>query len=211
MNIQAVSQIRVKPLCHKHFCLVTQDFLFQVKEDKENFFGFLGKKNGGVSGLIIGVKDIEKSKEFYQKVLGYDIVIYEGIGKFDDFVGIKGGKSKFKRIILQQSKISDNKFKNYFGKNEIELLEVLNKDKVIDNKNNVVNPYRFGYFTADNRDIIGNYIELGYKCKSKANEKYIEIIDPDGVVISCNESTNYKKPNILDDLSIFSKITKQKL
>ena len=210
-NIVSVSNIRNKPLYNKHFHIVTQDFLFQIKEDKNNFFGYLGRKNGGISGIIIGVYDIEKSKEFYKKVLGYDTVIYEGEGKFDDFDGINGGDAVFKRIVLQQSNIHTNKYNNFFGKNEIELLQAVTRNKIFEKKENIVNPYRFGYFSGDNRDILGNYLELNYKLKSKGNQSYISITDPNGIPISCIESTTQKKTNIFFDLSIFTNFFKHKL
>lgn len=211
LNIQRVTNIRVKPLYHKHFHIITQEFLFQIKEDKHNFFGYLGKKNGGINGIIIGVSNIEKSKEFYQKVLGYDVIVYEGKGEFEDFDGIEGGNNIFKRVILQQSNPATNVFTNYFGKSDIELLQVIEDKNITHNDTNVVNPYRFGYFTVDNRDIIGNYLELGYNFDYKGNEKYIQITDPDGIVITCQESASPKKPNVFDDIKIFAKITKQKL
>ena len=211
MNVSYFSDIRVKPLFCSHFHIVTHDFLFQIKEDKNDFFAHLNKKNGGINGLIIGVSDFEKSKEFYSKVFGYDTVIYEGKGKFEDFEAIDGGNATFKRIVLQQSNSQNSKFSNFFGKNELELIKVIDRDnyKIIDK--NVVNPYRFGYFSADNRDIIGNYTELGYEYDKSGNEEYIEITDPDGVVISCNQSIIQKKANFFNDLSIFAKFFKQKL
>lgn len=210
-NIQSISDIRVNPLYYKHFHFVTQDFLFQIKEDDSDFFGFFGKNNAGVKGLIIGVSDIEKSKEFYQKVLGYNHIIFEGVSEFEDFEGIIGGDSIFKRVILRQATPADNKFKNFFGNNEIELLQVVEKENTFENAPNIVNPYRFGYFSVDNRDVIGNYTELGYKYESSGNDKFIQISDPDGVVITCQESTIHKKPTLFDDISILSKIFNHKL
>lgn len=210
-NLASLTTIRVKPLYHKHFHLVTQNFLFQIKADDSDFFGFFNKKNGGVKGLILGVKDIEKSKEFYKKVLGFNEIIYEGQGKFEDFEGLNGGNNIFKRAIVKQSNQTDNKFKNYFGITEIEFLQVINKEQLIQKNTNEVNPYRFGFTSVDNSDIIGNYIELGYDCEVSGNEEYIEISDPDGITITCQKKAIKKRATFLDDITILSKRFKQKI
>ena len=44
--------------------------LFQITES-DNWFSQRGDDTGGVYGAILGVSDIEKSKEFYKTILGY--------------------------------------------------------------------------------------------------------------------------------------------
>ena len=47
---------------------------------------------GGVAGVVIGLSDIDRSLSLYQDILGYDTVVYDGEGIFDDFDGLNGVK-----------------------------------------------------------------------------------------------------------------------
>ena len=52
---------------------------------------------GGVAGTLIGVSDIDKSIELYRDVLGYETVIYDQEGNFDDLSGLPAGTGKVRR------------------------------------------------------------------------------------------------------------------
>lgn len=49
-----------------------------------DWFGKRKQHTGGPAGALLGVSDIEKSKTFYANILGYDTVVYDKTGKFDD-------------------------------------------------------------------------------------------------------------------------------
>jgi catechol 2,3-dioxygenase-like lactoylglutathione lyase family enzyme len=100
--------------------------LFQIIES-DNWFTKRGDDTGGVYGAILGVSDIEKSKEFYSKILGYDTVLWEGEDKFKDLQSLKGGKSKFKRAILTHSKPRKGGFSPLLGQSQIELVQNLDE------------------------------------------------------------------------------------
>ncbi len=210
-NLRGISNILVRPLFHKHFHIVAQDLLFQIIEDNSNFFAHFERKNAGVYGLIIGVKDIDKSIEFYKKVLGYDKVIIHQKQQFEDFEGIEGGENEYERVVIQQSKASDDVFSKYFGSNQIELIQVIDKEHFKIEQANVINPYRFGFYTVDNRDIIGNYIELGNLFEYPSAQKFIEITDPDGIKITCLQTNQIKVKLNFNDLKVFLKRIKNKI
>ena len=125
-------------------------------------------------------------------------------------MGIEGGDNIFKRIVLTQNP-AENRFGNYFGVSEIELIEALDVEGLKIGGSSVLNPFRFGFYSVDNRDIIGNYIELGYDCNYRGNEEAIVLKDPDGVEITCIASEHRKKPNFVDDLRILLKLKKNRM
>ena len=108
---------------------------FQVIEN-DSVFRETRDFTGGSYGVIIGVSDIEKSLEFYKKVLGYDKVIYEREGVFRDFSSLPGGENKFKRVLLTHSKKKEGALSNIFGDSQIELIQVLDREpnKIYENR-----------------------------------------------------------------------------
>ena len=116
------------PLGNKHFYLKDiYSNLWEIKEYQEVF-----KKeqavNGGVYGTVIGVKNIEESLIVYHDILGYSEVVYDETGTFDDFNGIPGSDYKFRRVLLRHTDIKNGAFSTLFGKSEIELVQVLDRD-----------------------------------------------------------------------------------
>ncbi|MCF0206571.1 MAG: VOC family protein, partial [Bacteroidales bacterium] len=75
---------------------------FQVVEDKYLYID-RNQLSGGTVGAMIGVTDIEKSLSVYRDVLGYDTVVYDVTGNFDDLKFMNGGEQKFRRVLLKSS------------------------------------------------------------------------------------------------------------
>ncbi len=128
--------IQKSPNNKDHF-FVTDPYnnYFQVVENEEVFHE-TDALTGGVLGAIISVSDIEKSIEFYEKVLGYNKVIYSKEGVFRDFSSLPGGENKFKRVLLTHSKKRKGAFSNLLGASEIELIQVLDRkpNKIYENR-----------------------------------------------------------------------------
>lgn len=78
---------------------------------------------GGVSGAIIGSTDIDKARTLYSDILGYDEVVYDEEGVFEDFDGLPGGNQQYRRVLLRHSKVRKGGFSKMFGPTEIELVE----------------------------------------------------------------------------------------
>ena len=93
--------------------------------------------NGDSSKLAYGynnnlfVKDlnssIEESLVVYRDILGYNEVVYDQTGIFNDYKSIPGGDKEFRRVLLRHSDIKHGAFSPLFGKSEIELIQVLNR------------------------------------------------------------------------------------
>lgn len=85
------------------------------------------KLTGGPAGALLGVNDIEKSIDFYGAILGYDTVVYDKVGKFDDLKNLPGGDVEVRRVLLQHSKPRAGAFSKLLGSSSIELVQVKGK------------------------------------------------------------------------------------
>lgn len=59
-----------------------------------------GKEFGGVIGCMIGVKDMDGARKVYSDLLGYNKVIYNEYGHFDDLAWMAGGSGEFRRTLV---------------------------------------------------------------------------------------------------------------
>jgi len=95
--------------------------IFQLVEAEEWFMD--EKKNtGGSYGAIIGVSDFDKARVVYSDILGYDKVIYDKTGLFNDLSELSGGNKECRRVLLRRSKPFTGAFSNVLGNSEIELI-----------------------------------------------------------------------------------------
>jgi catechol 2,3-dioxygenase-like lactoylglutathione lyase family enzyme len=111
---------------------------FWIKDPFGNYFQIIKtntkfvdehKVTSLVGGAIIGVPNIEEAKEVYQKILGYDVVVYatEAI-KQNDLSFVPGCEDTFKRVLLRHSEVREGGFGKLFGPTEIELVEVVGRE-----------------------------------------------------------------------------------
>ncbi|MFT4664105.1 MAG: catechol 2,3-dioxygenase-like lactoylglutathione lyase family enzyme [Polaribacter sp.] len=102
----------------------------------DNWFRKNNSFTGGVYGCTIGVSDIEKAREVYSDIIGYDEVVYDETGTFEDFASLDGGNQKFRRVLLTHSKPRIGAFSQLLGKSEIELVQVLDRTpkKIFENR-----------------------------------------------------------------------------
>ena len=86
-------KIKQNPAGKRHFFVYDPyGNLFDIEEDDYVFSSKTDKPTGGANGVIIGVSDIEKSAEFYSKLIGYDTIEYDETGVFDDLQNICGDR-----------------------------------------------------------------------------------------------------------------------
>lgn len=97
--------------------------LFQVVKD-HTIFRNEKKLTGATFGAWIGVSDIDRARKLYSGILGYDVVIYDKEGKFEDLSNLPGGNQTFRRVLLKHSKSVRGTFSRLFGPSRIELIEV---------------------------------------------------------------------------------------
>jgi len=86
------------------------------------------KYTGGIYGVIIGVLDIEKALLLYRDILGYDKILYDVTGTFDDIKVIPGGEEIIRRVCLTHSKPRYGSFSKLYGTSCIELVKCVNRN-----------------------------------------------------------------------------------
>lgn len=126
MNVNGISK---DPQGRDHF-FINDPYgnLFQVV-GSHSWFKIERKKFTGASyGAIIGVSDIDKAARLYSGILGYDSVVYDKEGVFDDFKAIPGGDRIFRRVLLRLSKAPLGFLSRILGPSEIELIQVKNRN-----------------------------------------------------------------------------------
>jgi catechol 2,3-dioxygenase-like lactoylglutathione lyase family enzyme len=95
--------------------------MFQMVEGEEWFINEK-KETGGSYGVIIGVSDIERARQIYSDILGYDEVVYDKTGVFHDLSVFPGGKNEYRRVLLKSSKPFSGPFSKIFGQSMMELI-----------------------------------------------------------------------------------------
>jgi len=94
------------------------------------------KHTGGGHGAIIGCTDISRSMEFYKNILGYDVVVYDKTGIFEDLKILPGGDKTIRRVLLRHSKQRSGPFSGLFDSSEIELVQAMDRTpkKIFENR-----------------------------------------------------------------------------
>lgn len=123
-GLDVMGEVTQMPNGQDH-CFVKDPYgnIFEIVPS-DDWFTTKQPTTGGMYGATIGVTDIEKSKEFYSKILGYDTVIYDESGQFDDLKILPGGDGNFRRVLLTHSQARRGPFSKMLGKSEIELVQV---------------------------------------------------------------------------------------
>ena len=101
--------------------------VFEVVEGKGWFSKNDRYTTGGVYGALIGVSDIDRSRRFYGELLGYDQVVYDETGRFDDLAALPGGKGEYRRVLLRHSQPRRGAFSRVLGPSELSLVQALDR------------------------------------------------------------------------------------
>ena len=78
---------------------------------------------GGAAGCMIGSSDVEKARSFYSEILGYDTVVYDETGTFEDLAPLPGGTARFRRVLLTHGQSRRGAFAPVLGPTRIELIQ----------------------------------------------------------------------------------------
>jgi len=100
--------------------------IFHIVEATDWFMN-LKKVSGGSYGAIIGVSDIDRALKVYSGILGYDRVVYDVTGTFDDLGSLPGGSGTFRRVLLAPARPFHGGFSPIFGQSTIELLQATDR------------------------------------------------------------------------------------
>jgi len=174
--------------------------------ESSSWFKDEGKPTGGVSGAIVGVSDIDNSFEVYSKLLGYDKILSDLTGKFNDLVGVPGGTGTFRRVLLTHSKPRKGAFSPLFGETQIELIQAMDRTPNKIFKDRLWGDLGFIHLCFDIRHMESLEKEcnaMGYQFTVNSNVKHNEkgsfdmgeaaghftyIEDPDGTLIEFVET-----------------------
>lgn len=91
---------------------------------------------GGIYGAVVGVSDMERSIDFYSKVLGYSTVVYDQTGEFGDWQAVAGSFEHYRRVLLRHPERRKGPFSRLLGDTEIELVQALDRvpRKIFENR-----------------------------------------------------------------------------
>ncbi len=178
--------------------------IFQLVEATD-WFREEKKGTGGAYGAIIGVSDIDRARIIYSDILGYDEVIYDKTGIFDDIADLSGGKKECRRVLLKRSEPFSGAFSKVLGQSVIELIcSTSGKGKKIyegrfwgdpgfihlcydmngmDNLKNFCESKGFPFTVDSKSSHEGNSFDMG---EAAGHFSYIE--DPDGTLIEFVET-----------------------
>lgn len=199
-GVELLSSVSENVAGKKHFYLKDQWGNILEIVEANDWFKSYKSHTGGIYGCTIGVTDIEKSKQFYSSILGYDEIIGDAKGNFEDVAKLPGGKKSFRRVLLKNSKKREGAFSRLLGDSEIELVQVLDREPTPIFKDRFWGDLGFIHLCFD----INGMEELRKLCESKGHPftadssdsfdmgeaaghfSYIE--DPDGTLIEFVET-----------------------
>ncbi len=177
-----------------------------------------GHHSGGVIGCSTGVSDIDKAFKLYKEVLGFDEVVYDQTGVFEDWGELLHGKGKFRRVLLSQSAQPGGGFAKVTGKTYIELIQALDRTPEFIFKDRIWGDTGFAHigFDVKGMNALGNDLKAagyGFTCdsndalsmgKTKVHCTYIH--DDDRTLIEMIEV--YKVP-IIEKWGVFLNVEKR--
>lgn len=174
--------------------------------------------SGGVIGCSTGVSDMEKSFKLYKEILGFDEVIYDVTGTFEDWKNLHEGREKYRRVLLSQSAQPGGGFAKVTGKTYIELIQALDREPKFIFKDRIWGDLGFAHIGFDVKGMseLGKDLEnngYGFTCDSndalnmgntKVHCTYIH--DDDRTLIEMIEV--YKVP-IIEKWGVFLNVEKR--
>ncbi len=95
---------------------------FQVVKGN-SWFSSRNQPTGGVCGVIIGVSDIDKALSLYTKALGFEQLVYDQNGVFEDLAS----EGQFRRVLLRKPQKDVGAFSKLLGHIDVELVQCLDR------------------------------------------------------------------------------------
>jgi len=103
--------------------------IFRIEREDGRFMD-TRDATGGIAGCVIGVSDMDASLRFYREILGYDTVLFDSSGVFEELSVLPGGTAAFRRVRLGHSKPRAGAFSNLLGASHIEMIQSLERKPV---------------------------------------------------------------------------------
>ncbi len=201
----ACTALKPDPLGAARFLIQDPDGLFFFGVEDPQTFTKTAACIGGIGGLSIGVSNIAASKAFYAN-LGFDQVLYEGSGTYEDLHGFPGGDQFVERLILGTKEMATGPFGAVIGFSKIELIAAPHRNAQKIFRGRIWGDTGFVHLGLDVFNMTGLQSELKANaievhCDSnealsmgKTSVHCAYICDPDGVLIELIEV--YKIPLI---------------
>ncbi|MCL2044675.1 MAG: VOC family protein [Treponema sp.] len=123
-NVRVIGDITQNPEGKRAFFILDPYGNMLCIEQQAGCFLNTNAVTGGIAGCIIGVSDIDVSIRFYREILGYDQVLYDEHGVFDDLAPLPGGGATFRRARLGHKEPRRGAFSRLLGATRIELVQV---------------------------------------------------------------------------------------
>ena len=77
--------------------------------------------------MMVGVTDVEKALVVYQDILGFDTIMYDKTGTFEDLAFLRAGNQQYRRVLLTNKQPRKGPFSSLFGPGYIELVVALER------------------------------------------------------------------------------------
>ncbi len=124
-GLNILGELSKNPVGQDHFFI--KDPYGNVFEMVEGYGWFKNENKGTGSnfGCVLGVSDIEKSRKLYSDIFGYDTVVYDEEGSFDDIRDLPRRGNKYRRVLLKHSQPRQGAFTKLLGPSEIELFQLI--------------------------------------------------------------------------------------
>lgn len=191
--------------------------IYQVTSDT-SWFQNTGKNVGGVSGVVIGVSNIDKSLVFYKNLLDPLEVVYDKTGVFQDLPTSTPGQH-FRRVLLRKKFTPEGAFSRLLGNIQIELIQAMDRNPKKLFENRFWGDCGFIHLCFDTLDMVTLKNKLqsqGYPFTidseksfgmESAAGRFAYLEDPDGTLIELVET--HKLP-ILKKIGWFLDLQKRK-
>lgn len=194
---------------------------FQLVERKDVFIPQGNCLTGGVIGALVGVTDMERSIAFYKEILGYDKVVYDQTGTFDDWSLMPAAGERYRRVLLAPSQPRTGAYAGLFSGDTVELVQALDRTprKIYEGRYWGDPGFIQVCFDVTNMRALGEFCaQKGFpftvdSCPNderfdmgEASGHFTYIEDPDGTLIEFVET---QKIPVLKKLGIYIDMTKR--
>lgn len=126
-NPPFLSSLKKDPIGRDTFYIHDLDGNIWQYLEGDSWYSRNGHHSGGVICCSTGVSDIDMAFKLYKNVLGFDEVVYDQSGNFEDWSDLLHGTGKFRRVLLSQSAQPGGGFAKVTGKTYIELVQALDR------------------------------------------------------------------------------------